>query len=185
MDALCEKLNRLKKSLQEMEFALSKGMNNSGLGGVGSVKDGAVLPNTSILPKKGNNSLSSKIKMPSVAPASKKNPIKSIEQIQNKDMKDTKMKEAKSNMPDIVKTLPNGQWTLEKSSYPGVYDDNDNARRKSKNTPDESPIGTMKRVKKWPSAGRLDREVKEIKQKNKKQPVKTYTKEEIEGLKGA
>jgi hypothetical protein len=43
----------------------------------------------------------------------------------------------------------------------------------------------MKRVKKWPSAGRLDREVKEIKQKNKKQPVKTYTKEEIEGLKGA
>lgn len=184
MDSLREKLLELKKSLEEIGSGLHKGMNNSGLGGAGSVKAGAVLPNITMLPKKGHNSLSSKIKMPSVAPSSKKNPIKSAEQIQDKDIKDMKMKEARSNLVDIVKTLQNGQWTLEKSSYPGVYSDTDNAKRKSSNLTDEAPIQTMKRVKKWSSAGKLDREVKDIKAKNKKQPVKIYTKEEIEKLKG-
>lgn len=183
MDSLREKLLELKKSLEEIGSGLHKGMNNSGLGGAGSVKAGAVLPNITMLPKKGHNSLSSKIKMPSVAPSSKKNPIKSAEQIQDKDIKDMKMKEAKSSLVDVVKTLQNGQWTLEKSNYSG-YTETDNARRKAKNLTEDSPIQAMKRVKKWSSAGKLDREARQIKAKNKKQPVKIYTKEEIEKLKG-
>jgi hypothetical protein len=95
---------------------LSKSMSNSGLGGAGSVKNGGVvLPNKTTKPK-SNNSLSSKIKIPSVAQASNKNPIKSAQQIHNKDVKDIKMKEALSQVSEMVKSLPNGQWVIEKTN---------------------------------------------------------------------
>lgn len=85
------------KKLKELKELLEKGMNNAGLGGTGSVKAGKVLPSISKLPKPGNNSLAGKVKIPNVAPVSQKDPIKSIEQTQNKDIKDLKMKEAQAH----------------------------------------------------------------------------------------
>lgn len=123
-DSLVKKLILLKE-------ALEKSMSNSGLGGAGSVKAGAVLPNRALrVPKPGNNSLASKVKIPSVAPQSKKDPIKSIQQVQNKDIKDLKMKEAHARFGEVIKTLPNGQWSLSKAEedskdskpqFPGTF----------------------------------------------------------------
>ena len=108
-DCLVDKLNNLKK-----------GMMNSGLGGAGSVKAGAVLPNKISMPKTSNNSAASKIKMPSVAPQNKKDPIRSIAQTQNKDIKDIKMKEAHAQFGgQVLKVQSNGQWDLEKRCWEG------------------------------------------------------------------
>ena len=257
-------------SLKDIEIIiekLEKTMKNGGLGGAGSVKmDGAVMPTRNTLSQLGHNSAASKIKIPSVAQSSKKNPIKSAQQIHNKDIKDIKMKEAQRELAEVVKTLPNGQWKLvktdngakenveifsksieeskpktvvrklkksleerleilekrcwkgyeptpgkkaydegscrpikkkececddcecdsvEKSKYPGVYDINDNARRKANNVDaEESPIQSMKRVKKYGAGGpsKLDDTVKELRSKSKKQPVKVYTKEELDEI---
>jgi len=343
-------------SLKDIEIIiekLEKTMKNGGLGGTGSVKmDGAVLPTRNKLPKPGHNSGASKVKIPSVGQASKKNPIKSAQQIHNKDIKDIKMKEAQQELNEVVKTLPNGQWELskadvirkkpgekkgasseeraasekqqsetkarseveeklkspefrdkalafnirehsksqetagaydkavqtvdpdakpavatkkrkatyieqfnrrkeapdkkiiareadeklnktleerleilekrcwkgyeptpgkkaydegscrpikkkececddcecdnvEKSKYPGAYDINDNARRKANNVDaEESPIQSMKRVKKYGASGpsKLNDTVRELKIKSKKQPVKVYTKEELDEI---
>jgi hypothetical protein len=93
---------------------LHKTMRNGGLGGAGSVKTGnAVLPTRINLPKTGNNSNATKVKIPSVAQPSKKDPVKSIQQIHNKDVKDIKMKEALAQFGEVTKTLPNGQWFIE------------------------------------------------------------------------
>jgi hypothetical protein len=236
-DSLVKKLILLKE-------ALEKSMSNSGLGGAGSVKAGAVLPNRALrIPKPGNNSLASKVKIPSIAPQSKKDPIKSIQQVQNKDIKDLKMKEAHARFGEVMKTLPNGQWSLdkgqqecdcdlekrcwegykptpgkkaysddscqpikkkecqcedmsksedlqssandqwslEKSKYPGVYDINDNARRKANNVDaEQSPIQASPRVKKWGGSGvnAANREAQDMKIKSKKSPVKSYSKED-------
>lgn len=89
-------MEELEKKLQELREMLEKGMKNSGIGGVGSVKAGAVLPSISKMPKPGNNSNAGKVKMPGIAQPSKKDPIASAEQIQNKDIKDLKMKEAQA-----------------------------------------------------------------------------------------
>lgn len=109
--------DKLSKKLAELKELLSKGMKNAGLGGPGSVKAGAVLPGISKLPKPGNNSLASKVGMPSVGQSSKKNPMKSAEQTQNKDIKDLKMKEAqaalKAKAPEMVKFEKNGQWSIQ------------------------------------------------------------------------
>lgn len=114
-DSLVNKLILLRKALEEIA-ELDKSMSNSGLGGPGSVKAGAVLPNKTFKVKKpGNNSIASKIKIPSVAPQSNKDPIKSIQQIHNKDIKDIKMKEAQAKFGEVMKTSANGQWSLEKS----------------------------------------------------------------------
>jgi hypothetical protein len=106
-------------SLEDIEIIiekLEKTMRNGGLGGAGSVRSsGAVLPTRVKLPKPGNNSNASKIKIPSVAQPSKKNSIKSAQQIHNKDIKDIKMKEAQQELNEVVKTLPNGQWELTKA----------------------------------------------------------------------
>jgi len=106
-------------SLEDIEIIiekLEKTMRNGGLGGAGSVRsNGAVLPTRVKLPKPGNNSNASKIKIPSVAQPSKKNSIKSAQQIHNKDIKDIKMKEAQQELNEVVKTLPNGQWELTKA----------------------------------------------------------------------
>lgn len=108
-DSLVDKLNSLKK-----------GMMNSGLGGAGSVKAGAVLPNKISIPKSSNNSAASKIKMPGVALQSKKDPMRSIAQTQNKDIKDLKMKEAHAQFGgQVVKFEDNGQWNLEKRCWEG------------------------------------------------------------------
>jgi hypothetical protein len=108
-DSLVDKLNNLKK-----------GMVNSGLGGVGSVKAGAVLPNKISIPKSSNNSAASKVKIPNVAPQSKKDPMRSIAQTQNKDIKDLKMKEANAHFDNqVIKYDANGQWNLEKRCWEG------------------------------------------------------------------
>lgn len=120
------------KKLKELKDSLEKGMNNVGLGGLGSVKSGVVLPTISKLPKPGNNSLAGKVKIPNTTPTTKKNPIKSAEQTQNKDIKDLKMKEAQAQlvMKPMVKQEQlsiekNGQWKLEdmdKSEVPPTHE---------------------------------------------------------------
>jgi hypothetical protein len=108
-DCLVDKLNNLKK-----------GMMNSGLGGAGSVKAGAVLPNKVSIPKTSNNSAASKVKMPGIAPQSNKDPMRSIAQTQNKDIKDIKMKEAHAQFGgQVLKVKSNGQWDLEKRCWEG------------------------------------------------------------------
>lgn len=86
------------KKLKELKELLEKGMNNVGLGGPGSIKAGLVLPTLSKLPKAGNNSVAGKVKIPNTTPTSKKSPVKSAEQTQNKDIKDLKMKEAQAQL---------------------------------------------------------------------------------------
>jgi hypothetical protein len=107
----------LVKKLKELKELLEKGMNNAGLGGMGSVKAGAVLPSISKLPKPGNNSLAGKVKIPNPAPVSQKDPIKSAQQTQNKDIKDLKMKEAHAQLKakpiEKLTIQKSGQWTLE------------------------------------------------------------------------
>jgi hypothetical protein len=107
----------LTKKLILLKEVLEKAMSNSGLGGPGSVKAGAVLPNkTFTVQKLGHNSMASKVNIPSVAPQSKKDPIKSIQQVQNKDIKDLKMKEAQARFGNqVIKFEENGQWNLDKS----------------------------------------------------------------------
>lgn len=90
-------MEELEKKLRQLKELLEKGMNNAGLGGAGSVKAGKVLPSISKMPKPGNSSVAGKIKIPGLPAASKVNPIKSIEQVQNKDIKDLKMKEAQAH----------------------------------------------------------------------------------------
>ena len=109
------------KNLLSKIEALRKAMSNGGLGGAGSVRNGgAVLPNKIAKPKKSNNSLSSKIKIPSVGQKSIKDPIKSAQQIHNKDIKDIKMKEAISQVGEMIKSLPNGQWELVTQPTPTI-----------------------------------------------------------------
>lgn len=97
-------LNKLKE--------LKKGMDNSGLGGLGSVKAGMSRPTMPKLPKPGNNSATPSV---NVAQPSKKNPMKVAEQTHNKDIKDIKMKEAQAQMkgPEMVKFEKNGQWKID------------------------------------------------------------------------
>lgn len=104
-DSLNRRITLLEKTLDICEDKLDKSMSNSGLGGVGSVRSGnAVLPNKTAKPKMSNNSKSSKIKIPSVGQPSKKDPLKSIQQTHNKDVKDIKMKEALANVPNLQKS---------------------------------------------------------------------------------
>ena len=88
--------------------SLKKGMNNSGLGGAGSIKSGASLPFREKPIKTNNNSLASKVKIPGISQKSKKNPVNVAEQTHNKDIKDIKMKEAqaalKVNAPHVIKS---------------------------------------------------------------------------------
>jgi hypothetical protein len=91
-------MSNLEDKLLELKELLEKGMKNSGLGGVGSVKAGAVLPSISKMPKPGNASQAGAVGIPGQASASKVNPIKSAEQTHNKDIKDIKMKEAHAQL---------------------------------------------------------------------------------------
>ena len=173
-----------KKNLEDIKDLLDKGMMNSGLGGPGSIKAGAVLPSiNTMVPKVGNNS-----KTPSVNPvqSSKKNPIKQAQQIQNKDIKDIKMKEAQAafkinKSEEVVKFNENGQWSLEKSGYKG-YTDEDNARRKANNLGETTGIHIMDSIKRYGGSGvnALNRQVSSAKAKSKKNPVKIFSTEEIE-----
>lgn len=179
-------MEELEKKLKELKELLEKGMNNAGLGGPGSVKAGKVLPSTSNLSKPGNNSLAGQVKIPNVAPATKKNPVKSAEQTQNKDIKDLKMKEAHAQLvvkPMIKEELSfseGGQWSLDKSGYKG-YTPEDNARRKSNNIGETTGIHTMDSIKSYGGSGpsAAEREAKEMRAKSKKNPVKIYSAEEI------
>lgn len=180
-------MDKLKKKLLELKEALSKGMNNSGLGGPGSVKRlGAVKPSiqsiTSAGKSAGNNSATSSL---GITQPSKKNPLKQAQQTQNKDIKDIKMKEAQAklsiNKGEVLRIDPRGQWTIEKSGYKG-YDLKDNIKRKMNNIEEgATEIQTMNRKKKYGGSGaNADaRAAAKLKAKSKKNPVKEYTPEEI------
>jgi len=144
----------IKKKLEE----LKKAMRNAGIGGLGSIKSGASLPNiNTLVPKPGNNSLAGKTGIPGVKQPSKVNPINSAEQTQNKDIKDMKMKEAQAAMgkkaPQMIKFEKNGQWSLvEKSNYKG-YNEADNAKRKANNLTIDTDVKAMPRVKEYGGSG--------------------------------
>lgn len=168
----CEDLlNKLKE--------LKKGMDNSGLGGLGSVKSGMVKPSLPKPTKPGNNSATPSV---NVAQPSKKNPIKIAEQTHNKDIKDIKMKEAQAQMkaPEMIKFEKNGQWSIEKSGYKG-YTEADNVKRKLNNVGETTGIHTMNSIKQYGGSG-VDaayKEAKDMRRKSKKNPVKIFTPEEI------
>lgn len=135
-------MKTLKDKLLKLKETLEKGMKNGGIGGPGAVKLGAILPSikkvTSAGKKPGNNSSTSST---GIAQGSKKNPLKSAEQTQNKDIKDIKMKEAQAAMkgPEMIKFEKNGQWSVEKADYksretavPGVSEMGIEARRAQK-----------------------------------------------------
>lgn len=130
-------MSSLKDKLLKIKEILEKGMKNGGIGGPGSVKSGASLPS---LPKVGSTNNNSATASVGVAPKSKKNPIKSAEQTQNKDIKDIKMKEAQAAMStqaiksEMIKFDEHGQWSLEKmkdreTAVPGVSEMGIEARR--------------------------------------------------------
>ena len=91
---------------------LSKGMKNSGIGGKGAVKLGAVKPSIKAVSLKQPGSTNSSTPSIGKAPASKKDSMLAAQQIQNKDIKDIKMKEAQAHM---VKFEKNGQWSMQKA----------------------------------------------------------------------
>lgn len=91
-------MEELEKKLLQLKELLEKGMQNSGIGGTGAVKAGMVLPTLSKLPKAGNASTAGQVKIPGQTAATKKSPVKSAEQTQNKDIKDLKMKEAHAQL---------------------------------------------------------------------------------------
>lgn len=89
----------------------------------------------------------------------------------------TVKKSLQERLNDIIETL-------DKSNYPGEYDEADNAKRKAKNTGETTGIRTMDSVKAYGGSGpsAAAREAKEMKAKSKKMPVKVYTSEEIAAL---
>lgn len=105
-------MDELEKKLRDLKELLEKGMNNTGLGGAGSVKSGLVLPTLSKLPKAGHTSNAGQVKIPNVTPATKKSPVKSAEQTQNKDIKDLKMKEAQAQLAVKPMTKDEGSKDL-------------------------------------------------------------------------
>lgn len=181
-------MDKLTDKLLELKELLEKSMNNVGTGGAGSVKAGAVLPSINKLPKPGNASVAGKVKIPGQASASKKNPLDIAQQTHNKDIKDIRMKEAHAQIvmqkAEEVTIAKNGQWSLDKSNYPGGYSPEDNARRKANNTGEKSGIHSMDSIKRYGGSGpnAADKEAKEMKAKSKKNPVKIYTPEEIAAL---
>lgn len=176
-------METLKDKLLKLKENLTKGMNNRGIGGKGSVKLGAILPSiksvTTTKKKTGNNSST---KSTGISQPSKVNPIKSAEQTQNKDIKDVKMKEAQIAMKGspMVKFDDNGQWSLDKSGYKG-YTETDNIRRKKNNMSENTGISSMNRIKQYGGSGpnAASKEAAEMKRKSKKNPVKVFSAEEI------
>lgn len=175
MESLSDKLLKLKETL-------NKTMDNSGIGGHGSVKGGASLPSRPTIKRPGDTNSKGKA---GIAPKSKKNPVKQAQQVHNNDIKDIKMKEAQSALKpkEVLKYEDNGQWSIEKSNYPG-YTPEDNARRKANNLPEGTQIKTMDRIKQYGGSGpnAADKEAKEMRRKSKKNPVKEYSKEEIDAI---
>lgn len=178
-------MDELSKKLTKLKEALEKAMKQGGLGGAGSVKAGAVLPSINKLPKPGNNSNASKMGMPGIGQPSKKNPLKSAEQTQNKDIKDLKMKEAQAALkvkaPEMIKFEKNGQWSMvEKSNYAG-YNEADNAKRKAKNLSTNTGIKAMPRIKEYGNSANVQasHEAARDKAKSKKMPVKVIAGNQI------
>lgn len=176
-------MDKLKDKLLKLKETLEKGMRNGGLGGPGSVKLGAVLPSLKAVSSAGkpagNNSATPST---GITTPSKKSPIKQAQQIQNKDIKDIKMKEAQAalNNMEMIKFDTNGQWSLDKSGYKG-YTDTDNIRRKANNLSEDTGIHSMNRIKQYGGSGpnAAAKEAAEMKSKSKKNPVKVFTPEEI------
>lgn len=174
-----------KRTLRERLEEFKKAMKQGGLGGTGSVKGGAVLPSINKMPKPGNNSQATKMGIPGLKQTTKKNPLKSAEQTQNKDIKDMRMKEAKATLqakvPEMIKFEKNGQWSIEKSGYKG-YSNTDNAKRKAKNLSTDTGLSSMPRVKPYNiKMGNITatKQAAKDKAKSKKMPVKVMTGDKV------
>lgn len=132
------------------------------------------------------NDIAPKVKTPSLAPRSTKNPIKQLAQKDNAEkMRNEAMRIGKSE--ELLVIANNGQWALEKSNYGKIkesigvssqYDVANNIKRKVNNVDDIPSLGNNRSVKRYTSAvgsgstgDQLDREMKALKAKNKKQPV--------------
>ncbi len=89
---------------------------------------------------------------------------------------------------EVTKFESNGQWHIEKSGYgpkkSGQYSDADNARRKANNTDQIDSLGNMGRVKNYgPSNPKvIDIQDRRVRRMNRKQPVKTFSQEEIAAM---
>lgn len=107
-------MDKLKDKLLKLKEELSKAMKNGGIGGPGAVKIGNMFPSIK-LSKPGDNN-NSATPSTGISQPSKKNPINQAQQIQNKDIKDMKMREAQAALStqSIVKFDANGQWSLDK-----------------------------------------------------------------------
>jgi hypothetical protein len=171
----------LKRSLKERWEDLKKAMNMGGIGGVGSVKAGNLLPNRIETKKKSGLKIKSG---KGIAPESKKDPIKSAQQTQNKDIKDMKLKEAQQEL--VIKPLKKSindrmDEILKKGNFPGRDFDSEvdvanNAKRKQKNMGNTQVAG-MPHVKKDGKQGgsgkvSLNREVAKQKAMSARNPTK-------------
>jgi len=104
-------MDNLKDKLLKLKEELNKSMKQGGIGGPGAVKRlGAVLPSLKAVTTAGK-ATGNKSATPStgITQQSKKNPIKSAEQTQNKDIKDIKMKEAQAAMKGPSMTKKEGR----------------------------------------------------------------------------
>jgi hypothetical protein len=88
------------KQIEELEELL-KGMKSL---------QAPVLPSISSVSNKPLKPLKNAVKMPQAAPKSNKNPVKQAEQVQNKDIKDMSMREAREKLKVNKAT---GQWEIE------------------------------------------------------------------------
>lgn len=94
---------------------------------------------------------------------------------------------------EVVKYASNGQWSIEKSNYgpkgADLYDAKDNAKRKEKSSGEQiDSLGPNKRPKQYTSAkagtaqAQAAAQAKSDAEKNKKQPVKIGTPEEVAAM---
>lgn len=97
--------------------------------------------------------------------------------IARQNLKETKS--VKPKLPDAKKS----DCEVEKSGYKG-YTPEDNARRKANNLSEGTGIKSMDRIKQYGGSGpnAAAKEAAKMKAKSKKNPVKTYSKEEIDAI---
>jgi len=113
-----------------------------------------------------------------------KTAIRNAKRAKNKEDYQHALDTAKAGLERAKQNMSKPKQKMAKSGYQG-YDPKVNIKRKEGNLSDkgEGEIQSMPRIKRWGKKTRgtdLDRQVKEMKRKSKKAPVKVYSKEEIE-----
>ncbi len=106
-------MSDIDKKIKKLE-ELIKGLKSN-------IQSNSVLPSIKQSKLEGVKAPSSgSTKLPGMSPGNKKSPIKQAEQIQNKDIKDMKMREAREAL-NVNKST--GQWSIEKKAPKGVDSD--------------------------------------------------------------